>query len=182
MEMNFVREYFERRKIRKRFSKYLSKDFLKQLEKDPPPYARKPEPKSFQFVILQIDESDPQDFSALLQKIMETCFRHGAYVSTVHMSLFVAHLGPPSDQNNNPESRRILVDDIVRENPNRVRVVHGECTGLIGVFGCELRSVWGPLIPNFSDILRKLLDAPMGTVIEISEEQSSSAEHAKSGG
>ena len=171
--MNFIREYFERRRVRKTFEKYVSPGVLKLLEKDPGPYfsptrAR----KRFQFVVILIDESKPEEVSALLEKLVDTCFRHGMILNQNFYSMLTAYLGHPFEQHNKPENRLAVVNEIVRENSGRVRIAHGECTGLIGNFGTEKRFAWGALIPNFLEILRKLLDAPAGAVIEIPESAS----------
>lgn len=167
--MNFVREYFERRKVRKTFEKYVSPGVIKLIEKDPRYFLPEPELKHFQFVIVLLDESKPEEVSPLLGKVVETCFRHGMILDQNFFSLLTAHLGHPFEQHNTPENRLAVVNEIVRENPGRIRIAHGECTGLIGNFGCPKRFAWGALIPNFLDILRKLLDTPAGTVIEIPE-------------
>jgi hypothetical protein len=176
MSLNFVRDYFERRKIRKMFDKYVSREDIKRIERDERRYFKpEREYRHIQFVIVLIDESKPEEVSALLEKVVETCFRHWMILNQNFYSLVTAYLGPPLDKNNNPETRFAVVDEIVRECPGRVRMAHGECTGLIGNFGSEKRFAWGALIPNFLDILRKLLDAPMGTVLEIPEVRANGA-------
>jgi len=159
--------FVERWRVRRSFAKYASPEVIKAIA-TPHPLVKDPEHRHFQFVIVQIDESAVDDVSALLGKVIDACFRHGAIVSNVSVTLVISYMGPPFEQHDSLESRLALVDDLLRENPNRLRVVHGACNGLIGNFGVPQRSTWGALIPNFSGILRALLDAPQGTAIEIS--------------
>ena len=169
MKIPFVQEIIARRKVRRTFEKYVTRDAIKKAEEGMKQYplGKPPEQRHFQFVIVQLDERTPEDVSALLGNVFETCFRHWGVVSNVSVSLLVAYLGQPFEKYDTVENRLALVDDLVRENPNKLRIAHGQCHGLIGNFGSVQRSFWGAFIPDFSGILRKLLEAPPGTVIGI---------------
>jgi hypothetical protein len=179
--MKFISEYFERRRVRKTFERSVSPGLLRLLESGPPKtyFPKDPERKHFQFVIVLIDESKPEEVSALLGKVTEAFFRHGMFLDQIFFSLVTAHAGHPFEHGNNPESRLAVINDIIRENPGRVRIAHGECNGLIGNFGCDKRFSWGALIPNFLDILRKLMDAPRAAVIEIPKAKANDSEAAR---
>ena len=175
--LKLFREYFERRKVRKTFEKYVSPSVIKLIEKDPKRYfSAGPQRKHFQFIIVLMDESKPEEVSPLLSKVVETCFQHGMILDQVFFSLLTAHLGHPFEEHNNPETRLAVVSEILRENSGSIRVAHGECTGLVGNFGCPKRFAWGALIPNFLGILRSLLDAPPGAVLEVPDVRTTSHE------
>jgi hypothetical protein len=180
MSWNFIREYFQRRRVRKTFERYVSPGVIRLIEKEPRKYfSAVPERKHFQFVIVLIDESKPDEVSDLQGKLVDICLRHWMVVDQVFFTLLTAHLGKPFEQHDNPENRMAVVNELVRECSGKIRIAHGECTGLIGNFGSQKRFAWGALIPNFLGILRNLLDTPAGTVIEIPEVKAKSAETAE---
>lgn len=47
----------------------------------------------------------------------------------------------------------------------RASAAHGQCTGLVGIFGSEGRCTWGGVIPDFSEVLRKLFASDFGNEI-----------------
>jgi hypothetical protein len=99
---------------------------------------------------------------------MSTLIEHHANIPNITSSLFIALLGVPFPEGNSAEARRGLVEVLLRESGDRIRVVHGECDGAVGTFGGGGRWTYGAVIPGFSEILKKLLETKFGTAAEIS--------------
>ena len=57
---------------------------------------------------------------------------------------------------------------LLAENGDRIRIAHGQCSGGVGNFGTKGHWRYGAIIPGFTAILKKLLDAPFGSAVEIS--------------
>jgi hypothetical protein len=123
--------------------------------------------KHFQFVVVLPDDTNPQEASVISGKVMDILMDHHANVSHSSGSMFVALLGVPFTEYDSTERRRELVDALLRENGDRIRIVHGQCDGPFGSFGGgPARWVHGAVIPGFSGILRKLLETKLGTAVE----------------
>jgi hypothetical protein len=126
-----------------------------------------PEVKHFQFVVAIADDTNPAEVPAMIGKIVRIFVEHHATVENITSSLFVALLGVPFPEDNSAEARRRLVDALLRENGDRIRIIHGECDGAVGNFGGHGRWTYGVVIPGFSGILKKLVEAESGSAVEL---------------
>jgi hypothetical protein len=151
---------------RKILGEHLSPELIKLIS-EKHSEIRPPELRHFQFVVVIADDTNPEEVPAMIGHILQSFVQHRAWVSHITSSLFVALLGPPFPEDNSAEARRGLVDALLRENGNRIRIVHGECDGAVGTFGGPKRWTHGAVIPRFSGILKQLVEAESGTAIEI---------------
>jgi hypothetical protein len=158
----------QRRRVRTAFGEYLSPEVIEKLLREAGSEIRPPEVRHFQFVVAIADDTNPQEVPAMVGKMLDIFVQHHANVSHITSSLFVALLGVPFPQYNSAEARRELVDALLRENGDRIRIVHGRCDGAFGTFGGPKRWTLGAVIPSFSGILKKLIETKFGTAIEIS--------------
>ena len=145
----------------------VSPEVIEKLLREAGSEVKQPEVKHFQFVVILADDTNPHDVPAMISKIVGTLVQHRANVSANMSSLFVALLGVPFPESNSAEARRALVDALLLENGERIKIAHGECDGAVGVFGCDKRRTYGGVIPGFSSILRKLVEIEPGTAVEI---------------
>jgi hypothetical protein len=127
-----------------------------------------PEIGHFQFVVALADDTNAQAVPALISNVVATLVQHQVNITSITSSLFVALLGVPFRDGNSIEARLELVDALLRENGNRIRIVHGQCDGPFGMFGGHGRWTYDALIPGFSDVLKKLLGTQLGAAVEIS--------------
>jgi len=146
---------------------YVSPDVIAKLLRETKPEIRLPEVKHFQFITMLADDTNPQEIPEMIRMVLNTLSEHRANVSNITSSLFVALLGVPFPEGNSAEARRGLVDALLRGHGARIRIVHGECDGVVGLFGGERRSTYGAVIPGFSGILKKLLETKLGSALEI---------------
>jgi hypothetical protein len=126
-----------------------------------------PSEKHFQFVVVHISENTPSEVPQLIGKVVETVMRNQAMLGNVCSSIIVAYLGIPFPDTDSETARMRLVEEVLGIDRNRVRVAHGHCKGLVGVFGAEGGWRYGALIPNFAGVVESLLASPFGTAVEI---------------
>jgi hypothetical protein len=146
---------------------HLSPETIAKLLRETKPEIRPPEVRHFQFVVILVDDTNPQEVPAIISAVTGTLVQHHVNVSNIASSLFVALLGVPFPEGNSPEVRRELVDALLREHGDRIKVVHGQGVGAVGMLGGPERSAYGAVIPAFSAILKTLLETKFGTAIEI---------------
>jgi hypothetical protein len=161
-------QMLQRGKTSNLLREYVGPDAVAKLLREAEPEIMAPEVKHFQFVVMLADDKNPQDVPAMISRVISTLVQHRANVSNITSSLFVALLGVPFPEGNSAEARRRLVEALLRENGDQIRVVHGECDGAFGTFGGHGRWTYGAVIPGFSGILKKVLETRFGTAAEIS--------------
>jgi hypothetical protein len=147
---------------------HLSPEVIAMLQRETGSEIKPPEVKHFQYVVVIADDTYPEDVPATISKIVDMIVQRRATVSDITSSLVVGLLGVPFPEDNSAEARRGLVDALLREIGNRIRIVHGECDGAVGNFGGPERWAYGAVIPGFSRILKKLVEAEFGTAVESS--------------
>jgi hypothetical protein len=161
--MGFWKEFREKRRVRKTFARA-----IRFVEKDPAKYiGLSQEIRHFQFIIVLLDDSQPDNVPEILSRVMDASFRHYAMISNISASIVVACLGVPHPDGDSVERRINLVNDLVSENGALIRVAHGQCNGKVGNLGCAQMWVYEAVIPGFNGILSRLLNSPAGTVIEV---------------
>jgi hypothetical protein len=135
---------------RKIFRKPVSPEILAKLRGETQLQAGRVESRHFQFVIILVNESDFQEVPAIISAVVGTLLQHGAILSNITSSLLVGLLGIPFPNGDSPEVRRGLVDALLREHGERVRIAHGQCDGIVGLLGTKKRCTYGEMIPGFS--------------------------------
>jgi len=162
--------FWERRRVRKTFERLVSPGVIAAIEKDPTKFIKAaPEIRHFQFVIILLDDERPDDVPAMLNRVVDAIFNHHAMISNIYVSLVVAWFGFPFPDTDSVEERLKLVNTLVTGSKDLLRIAHGQCNGKVGNMGSEKRFAYGAVIPDFNNILKRLLDSPLGTVIEVPE-------------
>src|SRR4051812_28869086 len=161
-----VLEWLERRKRRRLFQKYVSPEVLALIESDSSP-APAPTTQHFQFVIVHIDEANPDRVSEIFGKVVDCFGRHNAILASSSPSLLIGALGFVYPQYDSPELRKRLVGALLHENGKVIHVAHGQADGLAGNFGSSGHFSYSVLIPDFSGTLKRLFETPFGFAIEI---------------
>jgi hypothetical protein len=163
--MGFLR-MLQRRRYRAVFGQYLSPEVIEMLLAEKGAEIKPPEVKHFQFVVALADDRNPLEVPVMLSKITRTLIQHHSMVTHITSSLVVALLGVPFPEGNSAEARRELVGALLRENGDRLRIAHGECEAAVGMFGGPQRCTYGAVIPEFSGILKTLLETKLGSAVE----------------
>ena len=157
---------FQRRKVRTAFGDYLSPEVIRGLLATPD--LVQPTVKHFQFIVILLDEPDPQRIATLMSGLVRTLFDHKATISSASPSLVVGLFGVPFPDGNWPEARRAAVEALLKEKDSRIRIAYGECDALVGNLGGPLRYTYDAAIPGFLGILKKLLESEPGSAFEVS--------------
>lgn len=123
--------------------------------------------RHFQYVLVHTWEEQPDEIPKLICNVVDALLRHSGTVTDITSSLVIGYFGLPYPEYDSVDLRRSFVTALLAKNGKAVRVAHGQCNGLVGTFGNKSRHSFGAIVPNFSDILKTLLDAEFGTAIEI---------------
>ena len=158
----------QRRRARTAYGEYVSPEVIEKLLRETGSEMKSPEVKHFQYVLAMADDTNPEEVPAMIGKIVQVLVEHHATVINIASSLVVALLGVPFPAGNSASARRELVEALLRDNGNRIRIVHGECDGAVGNFGGPKRWSYGAMIPGFSGILKRLVETTFGAAVEIS--------------
>src|SRR5216684_6347097 len=161
-----ILQMLQRRRLRKTLQASASPEAIAKLVRETKHEIRLPEVKHFQFVVMLVDDTNPQEVPAMISKVVGTLVRQRATVENISSSLLVGLLGVPFPEGNSPQARLELVDALLQDNGDRIRIAHGECDGAVGMFGGHERWTYGAMIPGFSGVLKKLLETEFGTAVE----------------
>ena len=156
------------RRVRTALGNYLTPEVTEKLLREPGSEIGPPEVKHFQYVVAMADDTNPDEVPAVIGKIVQLLVEHQATVTNIMSSLVIALLGVPFLAGNSAGARIELVEVLLRENGDRIGIVHGECDGAVGNFGGPKRWSYGAMIPGFSEILKRLIETKFGGAVEIS--------------
>ena len=126
-----------------------------------------PEEMHIQYVLVQIEEADPKEIMKVYSNVVQCFLRNRATAGDAIATLLTGYLGQRDEKNDSREARTSLVAALLAENGRAIRVVHGQCSGLVGNFGGPKRWFYSSIIPNFSAVLNKLVEIEFGTATEI---------------
>lgn len=127
------------------------------------------EEKIFQYVLVNVDETKKESTEKLLSKICELGVTNSATIGGFLSSLVVLYYGITQPNSNDLTNKLNLVSEISTQCGKSVRILHGECNGLVGTFGCKDRFFYGALIPNFVSKIMKLIQLPYGNCVQEDE-------------
>ena len=158
---------FRQHKNLRLFQDFINPEALAKLRGNTQLHVGKIDEKHFQFVLILIDDNNPWEIPGIIREVVGSLLQHGAMLSTLSSSLLVGLLGVPLPQGDSSEARHGLVEALLRQNGERIRIAHGQCDGAVGLLGTDERCIYSEVIPGFSSILKRLLEANFGTAVEI---------------
>jgi hypothetical protein len=170
---------FQRRRDRKLFQDFVSAEALAKVQGKAQLSVGRVEEQHFQFVVILADDSNPHEIPGTISAVVACLLQHGATLSNLSSSLLVGLLGVPFSQGDSPEERHRLVETLLRQNGDRIRIAHGQCYGAVGLLGTNERCTYGEVIPRFSAILKRLLETNFGTAVEIDSKPSTDSRWVK---
>jgi len=160
---DWIRSWRLRRTLAKYITPKSASRILRSFEsRGAPP----PETKHFQFIVVHIRDTDDAETPRIISSVVDTLISGQSTLDNITSSLVVALMGVPYPEYDSSQARLDLVEALLRENGKAIRIAHGECNGLVGLFGGKARFHWGACIPEFSKVLSTLLNLEFGTALE----------------
>jgi hypothetical protein len=126
-----------------------------------------PEKKHFQFIVIEVDGSEPETVSATLARIYDIFGEHQATYPSIAGGLLISCLGTFYPEMDSPELRTRIVNTVLSRLGDKVRIMHGQCDGIFGIYGSTLRSQYDAIIPGFTEIHDELRQMDYGTAKEV---------------
>src|SRR5690348_11350840 len=144
-----LQRWRRRKRMRTAFSQYVANEVFDELINKPSDAA--PQPTELCFILLQVRDDPVDQLPAHLAKAFDIIMRRQGAVWGVMSSMALATFGLPfsDDPEKDHDQRAKSVARLVTELGPDIRLIHGTVDGLIGRYGGEGRSVYGPLLPNF---------------------------------
>jgi hypothetical protein len=124
--------------------------------------------KTFQFIIVGLEDLSPAEAVNLAQHICEIFESHDAEVSSISSFLVIGNFGVLWSKDS-ASARLALVSDLLEKQGHMIRIAHGQCTSVAGILGSRLRLRFEGLIPGFHEIRAQLSQTPFGTAFEVPE-------------
>ena len=160
-----IRDWIERRKIKKAFSEYVDPRIIDKLIDDPDSIPLlHTSPKNVDYLIILIRDEHLNSLP-LIGKAIDIALESDAAVQEICSSLIVFTFGgfefedniSPGEQKN---KRLKLLHALQNEIGNDISIVHGAVHTLVGNYGSEKRLSFGAIFPQFRKVLMQLLNTP----------------------
>lgn len=159
-------EYRQARRVRHIFEDFEERRKNGELESY---FSAKPQLRHFQFIVVGLEELDPQQTMKLGERICDCLLDHGAVLGTITSLWIIAFWGIVWEPDS-AVSRLRAVSEILATNGTLTRIAHGQCSSLVGNMGSRYRFSYEGLIPGLQDIREKLSQTEFGTAFEVLEE------------
>ncbi|WP_162917623.1 hypothetical protein [Dongia deserti] len=158
-----------RKKLRSTFLDYLSNEIIDELVNRPAGHRRPPEPTELCFILLQVRDDRIHQVPVYLAKACEIITRRQGCVWSAMSSMAIATFGLPfsDDPEKDKDRRAKSVARLMTELDPDIRLVYGTMNGLLGSYGDEARSLYGPLLPDFPRHVSTLLALEFGQSAEV---------------
>lgn len=119
------------------------------------------------FILLQLRGEDLNSYPMELERALRLLARLKVSVIDVNSCLVLGSVGVPgvieSIQRKESDVRRNVVAEIRKELAENVKIIHGISTCIVGVVFLR----WMVAIPNYQDLLRRLLASEYGDCMEM---------------
>lgn len=158
------------RKVRAAFSTYLSPSMAGELAAHPERFRLPREAKTVDYIVIQVKDAPAESISAHFERAFPIVVDSGATIEDMTQSIAIATFG--ALQIEKPAAagaRQALVERLIAELGDRIRLVHGRTNCLVGSYGSSQRFSFGSLIPNFTAVLSDLLALKFGTAKDLGQ-------------
>jgi len=163
-----LREYFQSRKTRRLFRKYLDEDAVESLMAGRlDPFQLKQGP--IQVVLVAVRGDTPESISQRMGAVADIALEHGAVVDCMVSSIVVLAFGMGPQTGQLVGDRFTLTTEIMRQMSGNAKVVHCERHGVYGNLGSNRRLTYGFVVPGFIEMLGKLSSVQFGGSTEFEQ-------------
>jgi hypothetical protein len=131
-------------------------------------FSAAPQLKHFQFIVIGLEELDPEQTARLAERVCDCLFEHGAILGCISSLWIIGYWGILFDDDS-AISRLSTVSHLLAIEGSLIRIAHGQCSGMVGNIGSKHRFTYSGLIPGLHEIREKLSEAEFGTAFEVPE-------------
>jgi hypothetical protein len=162
-----IREFFEKRRIRKAFSAHLSPEVMDKLLSQS--ISTEPALREAQlgFVCVSVQGETSQLISERMGFVCDLALKHEGTVIELISGLVIIAYGLFVDESDQILNRTRLCESLKAELVGDVKIVHGRALGHIGNIGSKTRMSFSFIVPGFLDALGILARLPYGEVYEL---------------
>lgn len=161
------KDYFEKRRLRQQFGKYVSDDALEKILSEEPADFGKMEPAQIEFVCMLLrDNASPDELSKQIILISNLCIEFSTVLSYIFGPLLLAEFSSVRPVTDAPQKRVALAGKIRLELGNSVKLIHGAALGHEGLLGGNTRCAYGLVFPGFGKALATLTQLDFGEMAE----------------
>ena len=150
-----IRNFLERRKVRKIFEKVVDPETVESLLRQ----GAEPQPLKqghIEFVLAFVRGDDPAQVSERVARVTEIAISHGGTVHDIIGALVIVAFGTGPAALPQSGSRSSLVQGLMQKLASDIKVVHGAADGHYGLFGREASISFTFLVPQFDQALGSL--------------------------
>jgi hypothetical protein len=162
-----IREFFEKRRIRKAMSKYLKPQVADRILNKPLSDQSLLREAPIEFIRVSVRGETPQIVSERMGLVTELTSQHGGSVTEMVSGIVVITYGLftfESDAEPNPLG---LLEALHTQLADNVKIVHGKARGHFGNLGSKYRRSFSFIVPGFLDALSILAALPYGETREL---------------
>ena len=163
-----IREYLEKRRVRKVFGKVVDPETVESLLRD----GAQPRPLKhgrIEFVLAFVRGESPDQVSELIARVADLAVTHGATVHDLVGALVIVAFGTHPASSPESGNRSSLVQALPEQLAGDVKIVHGAADGHYGLFGSGTRVSYTFLVPQFDSILGTLSRLQFGESEEFTQ-------------
>ena len=121
-----------------------------------------------QFVLIQVRDDSADQVADLISSVCEVAGKSEGLIETMTSSLVIVTFGTPFETKQDPaEAARQLAIDLQAVLPGQLKVLLGARAGKVGNIGSANRFSFCSVIPNFGDLLARLVQLDYGKTFEI---------------
>ena len=114
-------------------------------------------------------DDDIENVQKQLERALPIVIAGDGLVENVAVSLVIATFGTlPLKESELEDNRARVAARLMSELGPEIRLVHGSAVGLVGNFGTDTVIHYGSVLPNFGQILQRLLQLEFGQSAEFS--------------
>ncbi|HZM02815.1 MAG TPA: hypothetical protein VFC44_07305 [Candidatus Saccharimonadales bacterium] len=160
-----LRAYLEKRRVRRIFRKVVNPETADAIL-DGHNVRQPPTESQIELILVFVRGDKPEQISHLIDRVIEICAVHQAYVDGLVASIVVAGFGTHPTSKPAVGARVGFVADLLRQMGPNIKVVHGAGAGYYGLFGADKHLRYSFVFPEFDGVLGLLGETEFGTAQE----------------
>jgi hypothetical protein len=162
-----LREFFEKRRIRKLFSSYIKAEDLERILNEPAPDQSALCEATIEFICVSVRGETPQIVSERMGLVTEIASQHGGCVTDMVSGIVVITYGMVTFESDIQPDPLGLRETLRTQLANNIKIVHRKARGHLGNLGSKYRQSFSFIVPGFLDALSVLAALSYGETREL---------------